>query len=189
MKTAIIIHGMPSRDEYEHYPSCSQQHWLPWIKEQLEIKGITTNVLEMPEPYRPNYQNWKAVFEQFHIDKDTILVGHSCGAGFLVRWLSEHTIRVGKVMLVAPWIDPNHEERESVSDFFDFEIDPLLSDRANSVSIFISSDDESPILKTVEILEQTLKEYVVRKFENKGHFTLGDMSTDEFPELLEEIIK
>jgi hypothetical protein len=37
MKTAIIIHGMPSTEEYYdvNRPASSNCHWLPWIQKQL----------------------------------------------------------------------------------------------------------------------------------------------------------
>jgi predicted alpha/beta hydrolase family esterase len=81
-----------------------------------------------------------------------------------------------------------HEERENVGDFFDFEIDPTLSDRTDGVTIFISSDDDQPMLDTVELLEQTLKGHFTRRFDDKGHFCISD-GVAEFPELLEEILK
>lgn len=31
----------------------------------------------------------------------------SCGAGFLLRWLSENSVRIAKLILVIPWLDPN----------------------------------------------------------------------------------
>jgi predicted alpha/beta hydrolase family esterase len=190
MKTALIIHGWPSKEEYfdPATPSPSNNQWLPWLQKQLGLKGITAQTPEMPDAYEPNYEKWKATFEQFHVDEETILVGHSCGGGFLVRWLSENKIKVGPVILVAPWMDVEHEERESIGGFFDFEIDPTLSDRTDGVTIFISNDDDKPMLDTVELLEQTLKGYFTKRFEDKGHFCISD-GVAEFPELLEEIVK
>lgn len=190
MKTAIIIHGWPSKEEYfdPRVPSPSNNQWLPWLQKQLGLKGITVQTPEMPDAYEPNYEKWKATFEQFHVDEETTLVGHSCGGGFLVRWLSESNIKVGKVFLIAPWMDVEHEERESIGDFFDFEIDPTLSGRTDGVTIFVSNDDEKPMLDTVGLLEQTLKGYFTRRFEDKGHFCIRD-GVAEFPELLEEIVK
>jgi len=190
MKTAIIIHGWPSKEEFfdPNTVSPSNNQWLPWLQKQLSLKGITAQTPEMPDPYEPNYEKWKNVFEQFHLDSETILVGHSCGGGFLVRWLSENKVTVGKVFLIAPWMDPDHEDRDSVGDFFDFDIDPALSDRTNGVTIFISEDDEAPMLNTVELLESTLKNVQVKRFTDKGHFCIGD-GVAEFPELLEEIMK
>lgn len=86
MKTAIIIHGMPPKEEYfnAEYPSSSNKHWIPWIQKQLILNGILAQTPEMPEPYDPDYTKWYSVFEQFTIDGDTQLIGHSCGGGFLL---------------------------------------------------------------------------------------------------------
>ncbi len=191
MKTAIILHGLPSKQEYfnPEGPSPSNRHWLPWIQHNLLINGVLAQTPEMPDAWQPRYEEWKKVFEQFPITAETTLVGHSCGAGFLIRWLSENKVTVGKVLLVAPWIDVDHEEREVVGDFCDFEIDPEIISRTAGVTIFISHDDDQSILKTVEVLEETLKGIDIKWFEDKGHFVLGDMGTDAFPELLQEILK
>ena len=184
---------MPSKEDYftPNADSQSNCHWLPWLQKQLTDRSILAQTPEMPEPYEPNYDKWKSVFEQFHIDEETILVGHSCGAGFLARWLSENKVKVGKVMLVAPWIglDPENTYSKLAGDFFAFEIDQNLVDKTDGVTIFVSTDDDKDILQTVDFLKQKINGYVLKEFTNKGHFTLGDMGTREFPELLEEIVK
>lgn len=50
MKTAIIIHGMPSKEEYfsSENPSSSNKHWFPWIQKQLILKGVLAQTPEMP---------------------------------------------------------------------------------------------------------------------------------------------
>jgi predicted alpha/beta hydrolase family esterase len=190
MKTAILIHGWPDKKEYfdPSLPSSSNRHWLPWLQQQLSINGILAQTPEMPEAWEPRYEKWKETFEQFDVNENTTLVGHSCGAGFLIRWLSENKTKVGPVMLVAPWLDPGHEERVHVADFFDFVIDPALSDRTDGVSIFISEDDEPAMLKSVEMLEKTLKGCRTIGFKGRGHFVTESMKNDEFPELLKEIL-
>jgi uncharacterized protein len=106
MKTAIIRHGKPSYEEYcnPRIPSPSNNHWLPWLQKQLLLNGFLAQTPELPAPYAPVYQDWCLAFEQFRIDEDTALIGHSCGAGFLLRWLSENKVTVGKVALVAPFL-------------------------------------------------------------------------------------
>jgi len=189
MKNAIILHGMPSRKEYFNPGSQSQsnKHWLPWVQRQLILKGILAQTPELPEPYAPDYHKWLEVFEQFKIGKETLLIGHSCGAGFLVRWLTENTIKVGKVALVAPFIDPNHNEVKS--DFFDFEIKKGLSKQTDGLCVFYSKDDDQSILTSVEQILASDKSIKTRQFENKGHFTFNDMKTEKFPELVEFLIK
>lgn len=187
MKTAIILHGMPSKNEYYNpeRPSQSNSHWIPWIQHQLLLNNILAQTPELPHPYQPNYEDWKQVFEQFNIDKETTLVGHSCGAGFLIRYLSENNIKVGKVALVAPWIDPNKDE---APEFFDFLLDKNLIDKVTELCIFYSTDDHEEILETVKILKDNLPNIEIKEFTNKGHFCFDDLKTDQFPGLLEYLI-
>ncbi|OGD31923.1 hypothetical protein A3C91_00655 [Candidatus Azambacteria bacterium RIFCSPHIGHO2_02_FULL_52_12] len=182
MKTAIILHGMPSKEEYfnSQSPAQSNKHWLPWIQRELILKNILTQTPEFPEPYEPDYKKWCSVFERLLIDENTILIGHSCGGGFLVRWLSEHKVKVGKVVLVAPWIDPEHELKTG---FFDFEIDENMAERTAGLIIFFSANDDGDILTSVQQLRAKLKNVQIKKFVDYGHFTSSDMKTDQFPEL------
>ncbi len=188
MKSAIILHGKPSKEEYFNGERSSQSnsHWLSWLQQKLIVNGILAQTPELPEPYLPVYEAWSKVFEQFKIDIDTILVGHSCGAGFLLRWLSENKMEVDKVVLVAPWIDP---EKELKNDFFNFEIDKDLLQRIKSICVFVSKDDEKDIHETVSIITNQLPQVEVKRFEDRGHFTLGDMKTEKFPELLDFLLK
>jgi predicted alpha/beta hydrolase family esterase len=188
MKTAIIVHGMPSKEEYlQSGGNSASHHWFPWLKKELTLAGIVTYTPEMPEPYAPDYEKWKSVLEQFSIDENTILVGHSCGGGFLVRWLSENKISVGKVVLVAPWIDPNHSFAPKM--FTNWEIDANLGARVQEISLFISLDDDQEELDTAEILKKFVPGLVVKQFSDKGHFTMRDMQTEKFPELRDFILK
>lgn len=185
MKNAIILHGRPDKEEYYNpaFPSASNSHWIPWLQKQLLINDIETYTPEVFRVYENNYNNWTREFERYGITSETMLIGHSCGGGFLVRWLSENrNKRVDKVILVAPWIDP---DREYTSDFFDFEIDTNLTDRTNGLMIFHSDDDMEKIKKTVAILREKIKRYKYKEFHKYGHFCYEDMKTAEFPELLD----
>ena len=159
MSNAILIPGRP--DKEEHYdpnsPSNSENHWFSWLKRQLIVRDIHAVSIEPPFPFRPRYDEWKKEFERFDLESDTILVGHSCGGGFLVRYLSENkNVRVGKVVLVAPWTNPLNYEDADTADFFEFDIDPNFPARTKGVSVFISSDDDPSVVKTVEILKDSI---------------------------------
>ena len=192
MKSAILVPGRPDKDE--HYdpkrPSNSEDHWFSWLKRQLILKDIHAVSIEPPFPFRPRYVEWKKEFERFDITPETILVGHSCGGGFLVRYLSENKdSHVGKVVLVAPWINPDNYEISDTADFFDFKIDPEFPARTNGVTVFMSSDDEPSVVKTVDILKEAVHGLELREYTDKGHFTRNDLGTAEFADLLEEITK
>jgi predicted alpha/beta hydrolase family esterase len=191
MKNAILIPGRPDKEEYydPKYPTNCNSHWYPWLSKQLQINDVFAVVIEPPKPYSPRYDVWKREFEKFDITTETVLVGHSCGGGFLVRWLSENKDKkVGKVVLVAPWLNPENNPVSDTADFFEFEIDPDLVNRTAGVTIFNSDNDQVTIHRSVQIISDNVKDITYKEFKNHGHFCLEDMHTIEFPELLDECI-
>jgi predicted alpha/beta hydrolase family esterase len=188
MKNAIILHGMASREE--HYNpkarASSNAHWLPWLQKQLIVHDIAAQTPEVPNAWHPYYPTWAHEFERFEVTPDTILVGHSRGAAFIVRWLCEHPdLEVGKVVLVAPAIVLGQNDDPH---FFDCEIDKDLVSRTKSLTIFHSDNDSRTVNQSVDALRSTLKGVRYREFHEYGHFTYRSMGTDEFPALLETLL-
>lgn len=190
MKNAIILHGKPDKAEYydPQSRSASNAHWLPWIQSQLLKHDIAAATPEVPLAFDPQWELWCKEVERFDITPETLIVGHSCGAGFWVRWLSEHKdVKVGKVILVAPslgirWGDGGENF------FNDFTIDPYLALRTRGFYIFNSDDDHESIHEAVAIIREKVPSTDYREFTKYGHFTEQSMGTDEFPELLEELL-
>lgn len=190
MKNAIILHGGPSKEEYydPEAPSMSNAHWIPWLQGQLLKHEISAVTPEVPHAFDRNWSVWSREVERFDMGHETILVGHSTGAGFFVKYLSIHKeLKVDKVVLVAPWLDP---DREHTKNFFDdFEIDPNFVSRTSKVTIFSSDNDQASVLKTVRILRDKIKDIQYREFPGYGHFCIEDMKTTKFPELLSAILE
>lgn len=187
MNQVILIHGRPDKEEYfdDSMPKPHEAHWLPWLKDELEKRGIKTHIPIMPLPYEPDYEEWKKVFENYEITPETVLVGHSRGGSFLLRYLSEHKIEVSKLILVAPSILANPGV---VAGFSEYEIDSALSERTKGITVFYSTDDEEGILKSIEQIKSVLPNIEYREYPDAGHFTSED-GYDTFPELLEVILK
>lgn len=187
MKTAIILHGMPDKEEYydPNSPSQSNKHWIPWLQRQLTLQDILAQAIELPKPYEPNYEAWKRIFEQFEVNDETILVGHSCGGGFLARWLSENKTKVSHLILVAPWIDPDKLEHDKVGDFFEFTLDSTVQDRVKHIHLFVAQDEpDDDVKKSVQILKEAWPESSLVELPTGGHFVMSQMKTEQFPELL-----
>jgi hypothetical protein len=182
---AIILHGGPSREEYYNpaMPSASNAHWIPWLQKQLLVHDIDAATPEVPHAFDRNWAVWAREVERFEIGVETILVGHSTGAGFFVKYLSIHPeLHVGKVMLVAPWIDPKAEHTKNF--FNDFMIDPKLVERTKGITIFASDNDEDSVLESAVIIKEALPGATYKTFPGRGHF----VRVTEFPELLHETI-
>lgn len=190
MRNAIILHGGPSKEEYydPSLPSMSNSYWIPWLQAQLLKHDIPTVTPEVPWSFDRNWDTWSKELERYDIGPETILIGHSTGGGFIVKYLSIHeNLKVGKVVLVAPWLDPDREH--TVNFFDDFEVDPTIVSRAaHGIMVFNSSDDQESVQKTVHILREKVQHIDYREFENYGHFWFDEKKMSKFPELLEEVI-
>ena len=191
MKNAVILHGKPDKQEYYDpaMPNMSNSHWIPWLQAQLIKKDVAAATPEVPFAYDPQWDIWCKEVERFEITPDTILVGHSCGGGFWLRWLSEHKdVYVGNVVLVAPSL--GYSWGDGGENFFDnFNLDSELASRANRFTIFYSDNDHDGIKKTVEEIREKVHGVEFREFHNYGHFCFEDLGTAEFPELLDELLK
>jgi len=92
MRQVILIPGMPDEKDYKEdvWPAGSNAHWFAWVQKQLSRQDILCQSLEMPHPYNPTHKDHCFVMNQVTIHEETVLVGHSLGAGFLLRYLSEN---------------------------------------------------------------------------------------------------
>lgn len=184
----IIIHGCPSniKKAMDEKTRTYDKHWIHWLKRKLEDKGIETYTPLMPEPWIPNYKKWKEIIDKLDINQESTLIGHSCGGGFLVRYLGDTKKKIKKLILVAPSIIHSGEYKP-LNDLLKFEIKPEVKNLVKEIIIFVSNDDSKRILKSVDIFSKNLGGKVIN-LKNHGHYTLKDMGTTEFPELIKEIM-
>lgn len=188
MKKVIIIHGCPSNAEKAMNPETRtyDKHWIPWIRERLVEKGIKVETPLMPDPWQPNYEKFKVEFEKFEVDESTILIGHSCGCAFLVRWLGESKQKIAKLILVAPW-KISQEERDGADiEFYGYKIDESIKDRVKKIVMFTADDEEEDGKRSLKIYNESLGGEII-ELKGHGHYTMGDMGTTDFPELLDII--
>lgn len=163
------------------------KHWIPWVKKQLITKGIETETPHMPSPWEPDYETFKIEFEKYCVDENTILIGHSCGCSFLVRWLGDNKKRIAKLILVAPWKIPDGDDRKR-KEFYTYAIDESLKERVGDVVFFTADDEESAGKESLKIFHRVLGGRVI-ELKGHGHYCLNDMGTEAFPELVNEIFR
>lgn len=187
-QNCIIIHGCPSDAEkaMNSLTRTYDKHWIPWLKRNLIAAGIETETPLMPNPWEPNYEKFKTEFEKYEVGENTILVGHSCGSAFLVRWLGETKRKIFKLILVAPW-KITDEDDEFRKEFYTYPIDESIKSRAGEIVMFTADDEENDGKESLKIFHEALGGKVV-ELKGHGHYTLGDMGTEEFPELLEKLV-
>ena len=189
MKNCIILHGCPPNEEslMNFEEMISNKHWIPWLKNQLEEKGIEVSSPLMPEPWNAVYDSWKNEFEKLKIDGETILIGHSCGCAFLVRYLGDTKKKVKKLILVAPWKIPD-ENNEMEENFYKYPINESIKSQVRETIIFTCNDEEEDGKESAKIFQKALNGKLI-ELKDQGHYDHGYMGTEEFPELLEEVLK
>lgn len=189
MKNVIIVHGSNStEEEAKEYPPENERHWKPWLKKELEDRGFMVSNELYPMDWLPDYEKWKNFFEKNKINENTILIGHSAGTAFILRWLSENKKKVNKIILVAPSIIKWGKYDGGLSKLKDFKYDSSLKGYFNKIVVFYSDSDDEDIIESAKQANERLGGKLIN-LQGRGHFTLGDMGTEEFPELLDEVLK
>lgn len=185
----IIIHGCPSDKEKAMDPQTRtyDKHWIPWIKEKLIAEGIKAETPLMPEPWAPDYEKFKKEFEKYEVSESTILIGHSCGCAFLVRWLGETKQKIKKLILVAPWKIPDAGDKFREA-FYVYPISETIKEGVKEITMFTADDEEEDGKKSLQIFHEALDGKII-ELKGKGHYTMGDTGTEAFPELLEAVLK
>lgn len=178
-KKCIIIHGCPSNAE----DFSLDKFWILWAKKQLLAKNITIEVPLMPEPWKPDYKKFKTEFEKYSVNENTILIGHSCGCAFLVRWLGETKQKIAKLILVAPWKIPQTKKNGADVDFYTYAVDSTIKDRVREIIIFTADDEKEDGKQSVKIFQTALSGEII-ELAGRGHYCF-----EEFPELLKQILK
>ncbi len=189
IKKVIIIHGCPSSAEKAMNPETRtyDKHWIPWLKKELVTQGIPTETPLMPSPWEPNYEKFKTEFEKYEVGENTILIGHSCGCAFLVRWLGETKKKIAKLILVAPWKIPDKDD-ELRKTFYTYPINESIKSRLREIVMFTADDEEDDGKESLKIFHKALGGEII-ELKGHGHYTMNDMGTEKFPELFKVILR
>jgi predicted alpha/beta hydrolase family esterase len=188
----IIVHGCPAGPEGEQDPATRtyDKHWMPWVCARLAERRIPTSCPPMPDPWAPDYESYRKVFETHPVSERTILIGHSCGCAFLVRWLGESKRSIDTLVLVAPWKIPRPGDPGRRA-FYDFPIDRSIKDRVRRILMFTSDTEREDGRRSLAIYHAALGGEIV-DLPGRGHYVSADMGADTgacaFPELVDRIV-
>ena len=140
----------------------------------------------MPTPYAPVYDEWVDVITPFVHDNVKVIVAHSAGCGFLLKWLSAHKdIALDALVLVAPYTDPFGK----YGDFLSGEWDENLMSRIGGMHLLYADNEFVPGVKeSVDAILDMYPSADLHRFEQGGHFIESYMESNEFDDLW-DIIK
>jgi len=72
-------------------------------------------------------------------------------------------------------------------DFYEYPIDECVKENVGEIIMFTADDEEEDGKESLKLYEKDLGGKVI-ELKGHGHYTLGDMGTEEFPELIENIL-
>lgn len=181
MKRAFLIHGWEGRPEGA---------WRPWLKRELEEKGFSVTVPEMPDTNHPKREAWVGHLARVvgMPDKDCYFVGHSLGCITILRYLEglKEGQRVGGTVLVAGFTD-NLGYKE-LAGFFSTGIDWKKINTVCKSFVAIHSDNDPYVpMKHGDVFNKELGAEVVVEH-NKKHFGEED-GIMELPSALYSMLK
>jgi hypothetical protein len=193
-KQVVFIHGGQVYDTYEEYiedlktftvdPFLEKKRWRVTLKEVL---GTEYEVLlpEMPNKMNAKYLEWEIWFDKHvpFLRDSVILVGHSLGASFFLRYLSERALPVSiraLYLVAAPYFSSIQKEGGD----FRFDVASLraITEVVEEIVLVHSSDDEVVPFGNLNLLKETFSEARIMEFGDRGHF-----NQELFPELIEDI--
>ena len=93
----FLIHGVCGNPE---------KNWFPWLKNELEKLGHEVIVPAFPTPEGQSLDSWMKVFDEYidKVDSETIFIGHSLGAPFILSILEKINIKVKACFFAAGFI-------------------------------------------------------------------------------------
>ena len=198
-KQIVVIHGGSSFNTYENYISYlknrkisieklkSRKDWKDTLATEL---GDDYEVLmpRMPNNTNARYEEWKLWLDRIAqiFNKEIIFIGHSLGAIFLVKYLSENTFlkKIEATILVAtPFDDTDKiDGGESLVDFILPASLEKFSQQGGKIYLIHSKDDPVVPFAQLNKYQRLLPNSEAIIFENREHF-----NQEKFPEIIELI--
>lgn len=150
----VILHG---------YKSSSEINFHPWIQQELESRGHTVEIPDLPEPDNPQAQI-EYVQKNINLTENTVLVGHSLGTIVAMKVLESSKVKVRKLVLAGGFTEPNFKddrERGFADNFeWSFDFDQIRA-QASEITLLHDPNDyaipESEAKKLERVLQGNLQ--------------------------------
>ena len=180
MKKVIILHGTGGHPD---------SFWTPYLRDNLDSKTFDVYSPQLPNPDKPKLEEQLKYFQDnFEIDENTTLVGHSAGCPLILSIIEKSSIKIEKAVLVAGLVRPKQEShKEFMQGEYDW--DKIKSSCGKFILINSKNDPWGCDDQEGLFIQSKIGGDIVI-FENEGHMgsDLLKQKYDEFP-LLKTLIE
>ncbi len=191
----VVIHGgnvFNSQDDFisslknKEVTRDSFKRKVDWKANLQKELGISYEVFapHMPESDNATYDLWKIWFEKMipFLSDNVIMVGHSLGAIFLVKYFSQEdfTKKIDGLFLVSAPFEGSDDDPLGTFQRTD-SVDGLKT-QVEKIFLYHSTNDEVVPYAHMEKYHELLPTAIVRTFCDRGHFFI-----ESFPEIVADI--
>ncbi len=146
--------------------------WSDSLKSDLGA-DFDTLVIKMPNAQNAKYGEWRIFFQKIleKADDNLILIGHSLGGSFLVKYLAENNFPKSikaLFLLSAPYEQSGLNE--SLKDFKPPKNLDKLKSQVGQIYLYHSLDDPIVPFSHLQKYQRALPGAIVRQYKSKGHF-------------------
>lgn len=165
------------------------ENWFPWLKDELQQEGMQVHIPQFPHPKDHPLPNWLQVLKEYmpHINRDSILIGHSLGGLFLLRVLERLNYPVKASFFVAAPVGVKpikYYDSDLAFSGFDFDWE-RIKQNVGKVSVYHSDNDPYVSLGNGEELAKKLG-VDLTFIANVGHFNT-EAGYTKFDKILQDI--
>lgn len=181
MKKAVVIHGTMGSP---------MGNWFPSVATSLRGAGFQTFVPQFPTPSGQTLENWLRHFqaEVGELNQDSLLIGHSVGAVFVLRLLERLKTPIDTAVLVSGFTGvlglPEYDALNATFVAGAFDWRQIQSNAKNVICLCGDKDPYVPFEQGMEIADALGVENLVV---NDGGHLNAEFGFDSFPRLLEEL--
>ncbi len=179
LKKLIFIHGGDSYKSSKEYknaienlkakefdPSENNKSWKEKFFKKMFKNGWIMYYPKMPCKDNAKYKEWKLVFEKYlkKLNRKSVLIGHSLGASFLLKYFSENPGHKFKELhLIAPALNVGNFTH-NIKKFKN------ISEQFEKIFIYHSKDDIVVPFEDSEKISRALPSAKFIIFEDRNHF-------------------
>lgn len=164
MKTAFIIHG---------FNGDTTNTFGPYLKNELEKRNYNVIMPNFPIRSDASYLGWSSILNEYNnlFDENTIIICHSIGNPFILKYLSDNKLKAKLYVSVAGFCKlftvPNREDLNKA--FIDFQVnDNNINYCKNNIQNIYSLYSDNDHVIPFDILED-----FIHKLESTPVFISG----------------
>ncbi len=172
MKKLLILHG---------WLDTPDDHWFPYLKRVCQAKGYEVHVPLLKDHAKPTLSDWfGSVLDDFTLDSETSIVGHSLGAVFAMKLVENSNVKIDQLVLVSGWDawDLTPEQATFFETLIDHE--KIIKNCRKITVVHSTNDPYFTIYHAAEMAKRFNANFI--KIENGGHLRKQD-GFEEFPQL------